>query len=180
MRQNQPTATECRSRRSTERRRHQSGVGLIEVLIAVLVLSIGLLGIALVQVRSLSGNNSSMARSSAVIASYSALEILRARRADALGMDQTLDASDCDASGSAYMIAQLNAWCESNLSADRLGEDATGGIKCSASGVCTITITFHTLDCGQTGDGQSADALCTQSVGTDNVPAQQIVTQALL
>jgi type IV pilus assembly protein PilV len=158
----------------------QRGVGLIEVLIAVLVLSIGLLGIALMQVRSLSGNNSSMARSSAVIASYSVLEILRARRADALGMDQTLDADDCDADGSAYMIAQLNAWCESNLSADRLGEHAAATIECGADGVCTVTITFHTLDCGQSDDGQSADSLCTQSVGEADIPAQQIVTKALL
>jgi type IV pilus assembly protein PilV len=146
----------------------------------VLVLSVGLLGIALVQVRALSGNNSSMARSSAVVASYSVLEILRAKRADALSMDQTLDADDCDASGSAYMIAQLNAWCENDLSADQLGEHAAASIECDANGVCTITITFHTLDCGQSDDGQSADSLCTQSVGEADIPAQQIVTKALL
>lgn len=160
--------------------RGQRGVGLIEVLVAVLVLSVGLLGIALVQVRSLSGNNSSMARSAAVVASYSVLEILRAKRADALGMDQTLDADDCDADGSAYMIAQLNAWCENELSADRLGEHAQGQITCDANAVCTVTITFHTLDCGQSDDGQEADSLCTQSVGEAGIPAQQIVTKALL
>jgi type IV pilus assembly protein PilV len=155
----------------------QRGVGLIEVLVAVLILSIGLLGIALVQTRALSSNNSSLTRSSAVVASYSVLEILRAQRADALGIDQTLTADDCDASGTAYLIAQLNSWCENEL-ADRLGDSATGAIQCSDAGECTVTITFHTLDCGKSGDGQQADGLCTQTV--DDGRAQQIVTKAML
>lgn len=157
--------------------RLQRGVGLIEILIAVLVLSIGLLGIALVQVRSLSGNNSSMTRSSAVIASYSVLEILRTKRTDALGIDQNLDASDCDASGSAFIVEQLNNWCQNEL-AERLGASANGHVVCDAAGVCTVTITFHTLDCGQADDGQQSDGLCTQTV--DDGRAQQIVTKAML
>jgi len=157
--------------------RGQRGVGLIEVLIAVLVLSIGLLGIALMQVRSLSGNNSSMARSSAVVASYSVLEILRAKRTDALGQEWDFDASDCDASGSAFLTEQLKNWCQNELTG--LGENSQANVDCDAAGVCSVTITFHTLDCGQSGDGQQADSLCTQSVGED-VPAQQIVTKAML
>lgn len=173
---NPPPAIDSRSRAPIGPRL-QRGVGLIEVLIAVLILSIGLLGIALLQVQSLSSNNSSMARSAAVVASYSVLEILRAKRADALGLDQTLDAGDCDADGSAYIKAQLKDWCENEL-ADRLGESAKGHVECNAAGVCTITITFHTLDCGQSGDGQQADGLCTETV--DDGRAQQIITQAFL
>jgi type IV pilus assembly protein PilV len=159
--------------------RGQRGVGLIEVLIAVLVLSIGLLGIALMQVRSLSGNNSSMARSAAVVASYSVLEILRTKRTDALGQEWDFDASDCDASGSAFLTEQLKNWCQNELAG--LGENSQANVDCNTTtpGVCTVTITFHTLDCGQSDDGQSADSLCTQSVGED-VPAQRIVTQAML
>ena len=56
----------------------QSGVGLIEVLVAVLVLSIGFLGIAALQAMSLSTNNSDMARSMATIASYSIMDAMRA------------------------------------------------------------------------------------------------------
>jgi type IV pilus assembly protein PilV len=158
-------------------RASQRGVGLIEVLVAVLVLSFGLLGIALVQINSLSGNNSSLTRSQAVIASYTALDLLRAQRADALGMNQTLTASACNASGTAYIVAQLNLWCQNDL-ASQLGTSSQALIQCDANGVCTVTITFHTLDCGQTGDGQQSDGLCTQSV-TDG-RAQQIITKAML
>ena len=58
--------------------RHQAGVGLIEVLVAVLVLSIGFLGVAALQARSMSTNNSAMVRSMATIASYSILDAMRA------------------------------------------------------------------------------------------------------
>ncbi|HWU69278.1 MAG TPA: type IV pilus modification protein PilV [Stenotrophobium sp.] len=155
----------------------QRGVGLIEVLVAVLVLSVGLLGIALVQINSLSSNNSSMTRSQAVVASYTAFELLRAQRADALGLNQTLNASACNASGTAYVVAQLNLWCQNDL-AGQLGTSSTAFIQCDANGVCTITITFHTLDCGQTGDGRQDDGLCTQSVSDGR--AQQIITKTML
>src|SRR5690625_4897984 len=49
----------------------QKGVGLIEVLVAVLVLSIGLLGLAQLQAKSLSTNGSAMTRSMATMFSYS-------------------------------------------------------------------------------------------------------------
>ena len=61
----------------------QAGVGLIEVLVAVLVLSIGFLGIAALQAMSLSTNNSAMARSMATIASYSIMDAMRADIANA-------------------------------------------------------------------------------------------------
>ncbi|HER34421.1 MAG TPA: type IV pilus modification protein PilV, partial [Halothiobacillaceae bacterium] len=46
-------------------KRGQVGVGLIEVLIAVLVLSIGFLGMAALQTKALSNNNSAMDRTQA-------------------------------------------------------------------------------------------------------------------
>lgn len=157
--------------------RQQAGVGLIEVLVAIVVLAIGLTGIAAVQLKSLSGNNSALTRSSAVVASYSVLEILRVQRTDALDLDQNMDASDCDASGSAYIVEQLNRWCENEL-ATLVGPSSLGRVQCDAIGACTVTITFHTLDCGKSGDGQQADGLCTQTV--DDGRAQQVVTRTML
>src|SRR3546814_15356356 len=63
----------------------QRGVGMIEVLVSVLVLSVGLLGIALVQTRALANKTSSMGRSLATVATYSILEAIRADRANQIG-----------------------------------------------------------------------------------------------
>jgi len=160
----------------------QRGVGLIEVLIAVLVLSIGLLGIALAQTYSLSANNGAMSRTTAVAASYSIIDAMRINRARAMAGDYNtsgdpIQASDCpDADGSTLVSTQLSTWCNRDLAA--LGSTATGSINCQSSGVCTITITFHTIDCG----GVGSDGLCSQTLMDEGVEqaAQQIVTTARL
>lgn len=63
----------------------QQGIGLIEVLIAVLVLSIGLLGIAALQSNALKNAQSSLNRSQAVMLSYFMLDAMRINRAAAVG-----------------------------------------------------------------------------------------------
>ena len=124
----------------------QAGVGLIEVLVAVLVLSIGFLGIAALQALSLSTNNSAMARSMATIDSYSILDAMRADIASAKGgaynTTPRVIASACPAAGTALVTAQLNQWC--NQLGNDLGKVATttGAITCGATGSCTISITF--------------------------------------
>ena len=82
--------------------RHQAGVGLIEVLVAVLVLSIGFLGVAALQARSLSTNNSAMVRSMATIASYSILDAMRADIAGARAnaYNKTIKGNACGKAGS--------------------------------------------------------------------------------
>jgi type IV pilus assembly protein PilV len=124
----------------------QTGVGLIEVLVAVLVLSIGFLGIAALQALSLSTNNSAMARSMATIDSYSILDAMRADIASAKGgtynTAPNVKANACPAAGATLVTAQLNQWC--NQLGNDLGKVATttGAITCGATGSCTITITF--------------------------------------
>jgi len=155
------------SRPMRNRRKAQSGVGLIEVLVAVLVLSIGFLGVAALQVMSLSTNNSAMARSMATIASYSIMDAMRAdiTTAGAGGYDGTVKGNACPVVAGTLASAQLNQWC--NQLAQTLGAAATtqGTIKCvSASSVsCTVTIAFND---SRAGVG-----------GTSN---QQIVTQGML
>lgn len=67
------------SKRSTSR-----GVSLIEVLVSVLILGIGLLGIAAMQALALGNSQSSVERTQAVIHSYSILDAMRANRDDAI------------------------------------------------------------------------------------------------
>src|SRR5690242_3246099 len=103
--------------------RIQKGVGLIEVMIAVLILSIGFLGIAALQAVSLSTNNSAMARSLATVDSYSILDIMRADFSNAAGgaYNGTVKASSCPAAGSSLSSSQLNLWCA------QLGKDLGNG-----------------------------------------------------
>lgn len=148
-------------------RKAQSGVGLIEVLVAVLVLSIGFLGVAALQVMSLSTTNSAMARSMATISSYSILDAMRAdiTTAGAGGYDTTFAANACPATAGTLVSAQLNQWC--TQLAKNLGASANtkGTIACTgASPVnCTVTIAF---DDSRAGVGGSSN--------------QQIVTQGML
>lgn len=57
--------------------KHQKGVGLIEVMITVLVLSTALMALAALQTRSLQYNTSAYYRSQANIVAYDALEQMR-------------------------------------------------------------------------------------------------------
>lgn len=141
---------------------NQRGVGLIEVLIAVLVLSIGFLGIAALQTKSLSTNNSAMARSMAVVASYSILDAMRADRANALAgtYNQTVTANACPATGTLAQT-QLNTWCTElgqNLGAQA---STTGAVNCSGTGDCTITVTFDESRIGTTSGGTSSTGVTT-------------------
>ena len=156
----------ARVRRPMRACRGQAGVGLIEVLIAVLVLSVGFLGIAALLANSLSTNNSAMARSMATIASYSILDSMRADLggATAGNYNTTVKADACPAAGTGSLANwQINQWC--NQLGEKLGQAATtsGTINCTNTGDCTITIEF---DDSRAGDGGTSD--------------QKVVTRAIL
>lgn len=123
----------------------QRGVGMIEVLIALLVVAIGILGAAALQAFSLSTNNSAMARSMATISSYSIVDAMRIDRANALGgaYDGTVQAGSCPSATGTLAERQLVAWC------DQLGDNlgavntTTGSIDCDATtNVCEVAVTF--------------------------------------
>jgi type IV pilus assembly protein PilV len=141
----------------------QTGVGLIEVLIAALVLSIGFLGIAALQARALANNSSAMMRTQAAIAGYSILDAMRADRASAgagaynttatYGLDGSGD-PQCTLSSALTGLAnnQVQAWCLgsnsippdglASLGVNAAGVGASGRISCDNDGECTITISF--------------------------------------
>ena len=58
--------------------RHQHGVSLVESMIALLVISVGLLGIAALQITSISQNSSALHHSQAVWAAYDMSDRIRA------------------------------------------------------------------------------------------------------
>jgi type IV pilus assembly protein PilV len=104
-------------------RRNNRGFTLLEILVALLVLSIGLLGLAGLQTFSLRNNHSALLRSQAVVLAYDALDRMRSNRDQAmLGTggyrtgfgDHAADysASDCSSNctSSALATYDLAAW----------------------------------------------------------------------
>jgi len=137
--------------------RRQAGVGLIEVLVAVLVLSIGFLGIAALQAHSLSINNSAMARSMATVASYSILDAMRVDIASAEGgaYNGPVTANACPAASTTLASVQLNLWCGQLASTLGASASTSGTINCSNTGVCTVAITFDDSKSGTAGTGST-------------------------
>ncbi len=94
-------------------RGRQEGAGLIEVLVAVLVMGVGLLGIAAMQATALRNNESSLERSQATIQTYSILDAMRANRSRALAGDYDM-AETCATPSATTTLAEKdkNQWFE--------------------------------------------------------------------
>jgi type IV pilus assembly protein PilV len=118
-------------------RKHQTGFGLVEVLVALLIVSIGLLGIAGLQVMALKNVGSSMERSQAVIQTYSYLDLLRANRAEAVISNLDLPMT-CDPENLAGSLVEQRKWITQLQ--ETLGPQACGQVECLGDGKCTITV----------------------------------------
>lgn len=115
----------------------QRGVGLIEVLIAVLVLSFGMLGLVGLQTFALRNNQSALERGMATIQTHTIVDVMRADRANAMNNIYNIDLDDEDPAGSSYRDAAIATWRESLRQA--LNPSATGSIDCDGER-CTIII----------------------------------------
>ena len=69
--------------------KHQSGMSLIEVMVAVLVLAVGLLGLASLQARALVWSDSSHYRSIAADLASDLADRIRANRMPYIGVDES-------------------------------------------------------------------------------------------
>jgi type IV pilus assembly protein PilV len=118
-------------------RKRQTGFGLVEVLVALLIVSVGLLGIVSLQVTALKNVGSSMERSQAVMQTYSYLDVLRANRAQAVisELDMTMT---CDPENLATTEVEQRKWLTQLQ--DTLGQHACAAVDCLGGGRCTITV----------------------------------------
>jgi type IV pilus assembly protein PilV len=125
----------------------QRGVGLIEVLIAVLVLAIGMLGIAAMQSITLKNSGSAAERTQAVIEVYAMLDILRANKSSVTTYN-TAGYACAEGAASNQANDNLQGWLEQVRS--NVAPSACGLVNCNASGACTVGVLWD--DSRGTGD----------------------------
>lgn len=146
-------------RAGTAMPRTQRGASLLEVLIAVVMLAIGMLGMAALQAITLKNTGSAAQRSSAVIQSYAMLDMMRANR-DAARAGQYNQGWLCAAPGGGARVANdVGQWIGQLQGA--MGEAACGRINCGAN-TCEVGVRWD------------------DSRGTGGQDTQQIVTTSRL
>lgn len=118
-------------------RRAATGVGLIEILVAVTVLAFGLLGIAALQATTLRNSQSASERSEATIATDAILERMRANLS-AARIGRYDIPKTCNPPVAGDLVANdLHDWIQGLH--DRLGASACGQIVCGSL-KCTVTV----------------------------------------
>ena len=130
------------------------GTSLIEVLVAVVILAVGLLGVAGMQMSALRNNQMAYERSAATFLTNSIAERMAANRtALALAAFALYDTAMCAAPGSANALAQqdLISWIADIQSPGMLGATGCGSVNCTAAGVCTIAVQWSDSRSGVSG-----------------------------
>lgn len=154
----------------------QDGVSLIEVLVSLLVLAIGLLGIAGIQASALRNNEGALEQSAAVLLTHSIVEAMRASMTSAAA--QTEDRSvmqvrpaysnarylckPSDVTAGGVAGNDLKRWVES-LQAG-LGADACGKVVCGPTpadaNLCEVSVKWNN---SRALGGDAAQVLTTRS-----------------
>ncbi len=134
------------------RRDGARGEILIEVLIAILVLGVGLLGVAAMQATALRNNGSAMQRSQASTQIQTIFDAMRANRANALAGAYAISRTCTAPSGGSLAVNDLSSWITALQTS--LGSAACGTITCGSSPyVCTVKVDWddsHATDASGT------------------------------
>lgn len=120
--------------------RGERGFTLIEVLIAVLVLSVGLLGLAALQATALRNNQSSLQRSAGVVYTYSIIESMHANVDAARAGTYNMGRICTVPAGGTLIQNDQRQWMR--MLQQNLGADACGAIAC-ASDLCKVTVEWN-------------------------------------
>jgi type IV pilus assembly protein PilV len=120
-------------------RREQRGIALLEVLIAFFVLSIGLLGLAGMQMRALQFNQASSQRSQAIILAYDMMDRLRINQEQAVGNNYNITWRS-SGSGSGIIGNDLTEWLQ-NVNGNL--PEGEGSIDCDANDICTVSVRWR-------------------------------------
>ena len=138
-------------------RRLQSGVGLVEVMVAVLILAIGLLGVASMQAMTLKATQGSYDRGVALMSAYSILDAMRPYRSKNLtdfAMGETCDPSQ--------ISGVRKDWLENLQKNLGSGNSTCGTIAVNGKQV-TVTIQWD----GSRAAGGESETIETMVIGVD-------------
>ena len=130
--------------KSTSSPRKARGMSLIEVLVAVLVLAVGLMGVAAMQALALRGGQGSLESSQAVMSANSIIEAMRANRANAAAYvyNGLASCGTVPAAGTSLAGNDLNNWV-TQLKATigtGAGDPTTCGSVSVVGGVYRVTV----------------------------------------
>ena len=120
--------------------RQARGIGLIEVMVSLVVLAVGLLGIAAMQSMALRGGQGSLESTQAVMATNSILEAIRANPTQAASYTMAKTCAVPTAGGTAAGIDKA-AWItalKSTIGSGPTDTTTCGQITCAAT--CVITV----------------------------------------
>ena len=125
----------------------QAGFSLLEVLIAIAVMALGLLGLAGLQATALKNNHSAYLRSQAALYAYDMIDRLRADRQAALTGSYNLTMVASAPSGSTLVDTERAGWL-TQLAGLPAGD---GSIDVTTAGVVTVVVQWN--DSRATGGG---------------------------
>lgn len=120
----------------------QKGAGMIEVLVAVLILGTSLLALGALQNRALHFNHSAYLRSQANVLAYDILDRMRINRDQMDSYERELT-DDKPNSSTDLVDTDLNEWL---TAVERTLPGGTGAIACDDDDVCTVTLEWVDRD----------------------------------
>ena len=128
--------------RSALSRRAQSGMTLVEVLVTAVIISVGLLGVAALQLTSLKSNQESYVRSQAAMLAADLLDRMRANQAGVRANHYEVAANGTGTAGT-VAANDLIAW-QATINRLLPGDDtdAAGSVDINGN-IVTITITWR-------------------------------------
>lgn len=134
--------------------RRQRGVGLIEVMIAVVILGVGMLGIAAMQATALRNTQSSLQRSQAVIQTYAILDAMRSNR-QAAQLGSYAIARTCSTRTITATLADkdLNVWTAAIQNTLGAGSCGTIAADPAVAGLWIVTVEWDDSRAGSTDVG---------------------------
>lgn len=131
----------------------QRGATLIEILVAVIILSFGMLGIAAMQTRALQGNQSSLQRSQAIILNNSLIDAMRIDRNRAIAGDYNMVRTNGASSIGTGTLAKANLTDWLTVAETVIGNTTHGTVNCAAlTQVCTVVLDWDDTKAGGLSD----------------------------